>query len=71
MKMSEIAKLLKCEAERWGASEVRLERGKSHPKITGIFGGRRFCYGFPSTPSDWRSAKNSVSDLRRAMGIAR
>lgn len=65
----EIEKTLIEEARKAGAVEVRVVRGRNHPKLVGKIRGRAFTYAFPATPSDWRSSRNSLSDLRRVLGV--
>ena len=58
-------------AESIGFENVRIERCRRHPMITGTFAGRVVSRVLPGTPSDWRSQRNAFADLRRAAREAR
>lgn len=66
---NQIGNILLEKARGWGATGVRIEQGGKHPRLIGSFDGKGFIYGFPSTPSDWRSWRNCLSDLRRKLGV--
>lgn len=50
-----------------GITEWEFEETKKHPRIRYNVAGSWFTYPFPKTASDYRSVKNSVSDLRKAI----
>ena len=66
---SDFSKKLLETAEAAGACNLRIVRGRKHPKLIGTIAGGDFKYGFPGTPSDWRTEMNVICRLRRTLTI--
>lgn len=53
-----------------GATEINYVQTNNHPRITFQHGGREWFYVVPGTPGDhYRAVKNSVTDIRRMLGL--
>jgi hypothetical protein len=48
---------------------VWFARGRKHRSVTVTHAGRTQTFFFPLTGSDWRGPHNTVSGLRRALGL--
>ncbi|MCF6197963.1 MAG: hypothetical protein L3J67_00960 [Hyphomicrobiaceae bacterium] len=53
-----------------GIEKVRILHGGKHPKMLGEFEGKAFKIPIPKTPSDFRSVKNWLAELKRLLGIS-
>jgi len=59
------------ELEVHGVTEWTVEQGK-HPKIRFVFNGQSLMFVVPASPSDaYHGPDNSLTDLRRLMGVKR
>lgn len=67
----DIGKTLAQRARDWGATNIRIEHGGKHPRLVGDYQGQPFVFAFPGSTGDWRAVLNSVSDLRRVLGVER
>ena len=66
--MRRLQKKLLSEARAFGARDLRVVHRRKHPAIAGAAAnGRRFLLPFPGSPSDRRSEKNSIAQLRRLL----
>ena len=65
------ADALIAEAKLHGVKEVAVENRRSHLCLRFWFGGREIMFVFAASPSDHRGIHNSLSDLRRVMGVRR
>ena len=62
---------LVAELERHGVTDYSIVPGGKHRSMKFRFDDREIRFVFPSSPSDWRGLQNSLSDLRRMMGVHR
>jgi hypothetical protein len=71
MKASEHAERLVAELESHGIGEHWLEAGGKHNRLYWRRDGRTRFFVFPTSPGDVRGIRNSLSDLRKELGVKR
>lgn len=54
-----------------GVKDWEIDGNGKHNKLRFRWNDRLYMHVFPKTPSDWHGVKNSLSDLRRQMGVRR
>lgn len=59
------------EIRRHGVTAWEIDRGHNHPKLRFEWQSKEITYILPGTPSDRRGILNSITDLRRVMGVKR
>jgi len=64
-------KVVTDELERHGVTEWDVDRHSNHPKIRFVFNGQKQMFVVAGTPSDRHAWENSLTDLRKRMGVKR
>jgi len=59
------------ELQAHGVTEWTIDRSNNHPKIRFEFNGNQIMFVVPSSPSDRHGWQNSLTDLRKRMGVRR
>lgn len=59
------------ELERHGVTKWDVDRGHNHPKIRFTFNGQQLTFVVAGSPSDSHGWENSLTDLRKRMGVKR
>lgn len=68
---TEYESALVAELARHGVTDYEVVSGRKHKKLLFTFQGRDIVFAFSSTPSDVRSLRNTLTDLRKLMGVKR
>ena len=69
MALNKVERELLAKARKLGVQRARIVPGGRHPKLKGWFEGRPVFKVIPKTPSDHRSLKNWLAELKRGLGI--
>jgi hypothetical protein len=67
--MNDLAQRLLQIARQCAVSNAEIVRLSRHPCLIGTHNGRPIKYASPGSPSDWRSARNTIAQFYRYLGV--